>query len=152
MNKKVLIIIIVVVLLLVVGGGAAAYFLVFKKDNEEEKIEPTFDFQLGETMTYLAKDPAEKRKKTVYVKYNTIIVHRDEKFVETLTKNKNLINNGMEKYFNNKTEEQIRKFRGKNVEDGKDRIEVDMQEIIEEILGEEGEKIERVLFVEFVIN
>ncbi len=151
MKKKLLIIIILVVVLLV-AGGVVLWLFVFSDKDDEPEIVPTYEFQIGETMAYLAKDPDQKKQKTVYVKYNAIVVHEDEELVPILTQKKNLIASGIEKYFNNKTEAQIRKMRGKDVEEQKDRIEVDLQEIVSDILGEDGDKVVRILFVEFVIN
>ncbi len=150
MKKKLIIIIIAVVLLAVVG--VVLWLFVFSKDDSEPEPVATFEFEIGETMAYLAKEPGEKKSKTVYVKYNPILVHEDEELVKTLTEKKNLIASGIEKYFNNKTEAQIRRMRGKDVEEQKDRIEVDLQEIVSDILGDDGEKVVRILFVEFVIN
>lgn len=150
--KKQLIIIIIVLLLILVGGGVALFFL-FKGDKEEKPVEPeVFQLELGKTMTYLAADKDSKAKKQIYVQYTPVIFYTNEDTLEVLNENKTLIMGEIEKYFNTKTLSKVTKMRGKNIEDDKDRIELDLEERIAELLGEPGKNITRVSLLGFVIN
>ncbi len=147
------IIIIVVALVVVLGGGLAAYFLLFSSDKDDKPEPPViFEFEVGKSMTYLAKDKDTKTKKQVYVQFNPVIFYRDEETLEVLNKNKTLIKGEIEKYFNTKTLSDVTRMRGVNVEEDKDRIEIQLQEIITELLGEMGVNVTRVSLLGFVIN
>ncbi len=147
------IIIAVVALLVLVGGGIGAYFFVFS-DKEDEKPTPPqlFEYEVGKSMTYLASDKNAKNKKQIYVQFTPVIFYRDEETLEILTEKKTLIAGEIEKYFNTKTLSQVQKMRGVNVEGDKDRIEIQLEEKIKELMGEMGVNINRVSLLGFVIN
>ncbi len=153
MKKKLIIIIVVVVLLLAIGAGVFFIFF-YGKDKEPEAIEPDqlFEFEVGKIMTYIGKDSNAKSKKTKYVQCTPIISYADEETLQVLEKKKSLITSEIEKYFNNRKESQIVRMRGKNVEDGKDRIEIDLEQKIKDVLGDSGKKVYRVVLLGFVIN
>ncbi len=150
-NKLVLIIIIVVVL---IGGGVGAYFIFFSGDGEEDKPTPPeiFEYEVGKTMTYLAKSKDAKNKKQVYVQFSPVIFYRDEETLEVLTSKRTLIQGEIEKYFNTKTLETVTKMRGVNVEDDKDRIEIELEELVADMIGDMGINVVRVSLLGFVIN
>ncbi len=135
MKKKKLIIIIVVVLLLVVVGVVAYMFLFAGNDEEESKEPETYEFELGERMGNLA--PEENSKKAPIIKYNAVIVYIEEGTSKELNKQKTLIGNEFSKYFVTKTIPQIRR---------QERVQEDLADIVREIMGEDGELIQDVLF------
>ncbi len=149
-NKLVLIIIIVIVL---IGGGVGAYF-VFSGGSEDDEPTPPeiLEYEVGKTMTYLAKDKDAKNKKQVYVQFSPVIFYRDADTLEVLTSKRTLIQGEIEKYFNTKTLETVTKMRGKNVEGDKDRIEIELEELVADMLGDMGINVVRVSLLGFVIN
>lgn len=152
MKKK--FIIIIAIMSVVFIGIILALVLVLFKDGKEKTAPPpkVFQYELGKTMTYLASDKESRQKKPVYVQYSPVIFYTEESTLEVLTENKTVIVGEIEKYFNTKTVSKVTKMRGKNIEDDKDRIELDLEERISELLGDKGEKITRVTLLGFVIN
>ncbi len=149
-NKLVLIIIIVIVL---IGGGVGAYFVFFSGNEEDEPTPPEIlEYEVGKTMTYLSKDKDTKNKKQVYVQFSPVIFYRDEDTLEVLNAKRTLIQGEIEKYFNTKTLETVTKMRGKNVEGDKDRIEIELEELVADMLGDMGINVVRVSLLGFVIN
>ncbi len=144
-KKKIIIIAVVAIVLLLVLGALAFFFLVPKGDEEEKEVEIVYaEFPLDVQYTNIKTLEGQENARKRILKYSPVIKYvQDEETLAALTANKTDIVNEIRKYFMNRSEEQLANL---------ERVQEDVTDVVIETLEIDPDKIDDVLFIEFIIQ
>lgn len=142
MNKKI-IIIFIAILLVVIIGAVVAVIILTKPSEPVEKEVPKFRLELGEVYSNLGLEKNSKSPKMPVLKFNAHITYTDKEFLDTLNKSKVTIVTEFNKYFMNKTREQVAKM---------ERVQEDLREIVIDVCKTDSEMILKVELPTYIVQ